>query len=72
LCDVLALLELDRTDRAARLEAEIELACGREVAAARDGRLDDAALSGDYACLGGPLAGGRADDEYRSDDRAGN
>lgn len=69
--DVLSLRDRDVADRAARLEAEVELVCGRDVAAARNGRLDDAALRGDDACLRRLLSGGRPDDERGGGDRAG-
>jgi hypothetical protein len=66
-----SLSDLDAAHRAARLEAEVQFARGRDVAAARDRRLNDAALRRDDARLRRALPGGRPDEQRRSDDRAG-
>ncbi len=52
--DLLALGHVDVRDRSARLEAEVELARGLEVAAAGHRRLDDPALRGGGACRDSP------------------
>ena len=68
--DVLALGHVDVGDRSARLEAEVELAGGLQVAAARYGRLDDSQRGLGGSRRGGLASGGGADDEDGGRDRA--
>ena len=69
--DLLSLGHVDVGDRSARLEAEVELARGLQVAAARDRGLDDSAADRDRAAVARLAAGGRSYHEAGGCDRTG-